>query len=270
MASTITPKGWSSFQHYTNRNPPWIKLHKSLLDNFEFQCLPVASRALAPMLWLLASEFQDGAIPLDPAKLAFRLRLSEAELNDALKPLISEGFFECYHNASAALAPCKPGAMLEKEKEKEKEGEKNGEATASPTPKPKKPRRTSVQVLADFRDETKAVVNALMPEWRKEQPNGDPIDARTGDFAQAVESIFSLNCEWFTVDILTLAGKLYLAEKIKFYRAPQHFFSTAEKDENKWPWIGSARMAYRKLHPKAAPAPAEGSLTGEEVDGTNG
>jgi hypothetical protein len=52
----IVPNNWAELQHYKDRSPPWIKLHKKLLDNFEFQSLPVASRALAPMLWLLASE----------------------------------------------------------------------------------------------------------------------------------------------------------------------------------------------------------------------
>ena len=49
-------KSWDRFQHYRDRNPPWVKLHKQFLDDFDFHSLPVASRALAPMLWLLASE----------------------------------------------------------------------------------------------------------------------------------------------------------------------------------------------------------------------
>ena len=52
----LTPKNWHAFQHYNKRNPPWIKLHRALLDDYEFSQLPVESRALAPMLWLIASE----------------------------------------------------------------------------------------------------------------------------------------------------------------------------------------------------------------------
>ena len=33
---STTPKNWSDFQHYKERNPPWIRLHRSLLDNFEW------------------------------------------------------------------------------------------------------------------------------------------------------------------------------------------------------------------------------------------
>ena len=49
-------KGWARFQHYKHRRPPWIRLYRELLDDVTWHRLPVASRALAPMLWLLASE----------------------------------------------------------------------------------------------------------------------------------------------------------------------------------------------------------------------
>lgn len=58
----LIPRRWSDFQHYKDRRPPWIKLHKALLDDREYQRLPLASRALAPMLWLLASESKDGVL----------------------------------------------------------------------------------------------------------------------------------------------------------------------------------------------------------------
>jgi hypothetical protein len=58
----LTPKNWKSFQHYKDRAPPWIKLHKTLLDDFKFSRLPLASRALAPCIWLLASEYEGGEI----------------------------------------------------------------------------------------------------------------------------------------------------------------------------------------------------------------
>ena len=113
----LTPKDWREFQHYKDRNPPWIRLHKSLLDNYEFQCLPVASRALAPMLWLLASDSVDGSIDAEPKKIAFRLRMTEQELIDALKPLIDKGFFFLDQEASDLLADCKRDAVPETETE---------------------------------------------------------------------------------------------------------------------------------------------------------
>jgi hypothetical protein len=102
----LIPKGWRDFQHYTNRNPPWIRLHRRLLDDRDFHSLPLASRALAPMLWLLASESLDGSIDGDVSELAFRLRQTEKEIDAALKPLISKGFFVVQQDASSALADC--------------------------------------------------------------------------------------------------------------------------------------------------------------------
>jgi DNA-binding MarR family transcriptional regulator len=117
----VVPKGWSDFQHYKDRSPPWIKLHKGLLDNYEFQSLPIASRALAPMLWLLASDNDRGEIDAAPKKLAFRLRMTEREVSDALKPLIDNGFFLSLSADSDALAERKRLADLETEAEKRKE-----------------------------------------------------------------------------------------------------------------------------------------------------
>ncbi len=107
----LTPKSWNEFQHYKDREPSWIKLHKNLLTNYEFICLPVASKALAPMLWLLASEYKDGIIDASLDKIAFRLSMTRGDLADALSPLIESGFFD----ASEALADCQQDACLEKE-----------------------------------------------------------------------------------------------------------------------------------------------------------
>ncbi len=110
-------KNWSSFQHYKDRAPPWIKLHKGLLDNYEYQRLPIASRALAPMLWLLASESEDGSIEYDCDKIAFRLRTTKEEVTEAIEPLIQAGFLAVLGGAINPLADCKQGAMPEKEAE---------------------------------------------------------------------------------------------------------------------------------------------------------
>ena len=100
----IQPNNWNEFQHYKDRNPTWIKLHKKLLDDFEFHRLPLASRALAPMLWLLASEHQDGVIDADPELLSFRLRCTIKEVEAALSPLIGKGFFNVVQFDSKPLA----------------------------------------------------------------------------------------------------------------------------------------------------------------------
>lgn len=114
-------RNWRTFQHYMTRRPPWVKLHRTLLDDYEFIRLPLASQALAPRLWLLASESEDGSIASDPAKLAFRLHCSEEFILDAVNPLIAGGFLEGLLDASSVLAERKQNHAPETERETERE-----------------------------------------------------------------------------------------------------------------------------------------------------
>ncbi len=114
----LTPKNWASFQHYKDRAPAWIKLHRGILDDFEFSRLPLASRALAPLLWLLASEYEEGKITASTEELAFRLRITDAELREALKPLIDAGFFI---SDSTMLAARKQEAIPEERRDTREE-----------------------------------------------------------------------------------------------------------------------------------------------------
>jgi hypothetical protein len=114
----LQPRNWAKFQHYKDRCPPWIKLHRDLLNDREFMCLPIASKALAPLLWLLASESKDGSFDASVDELVFRLRVSHSEVQQGLKPLIDKGFFVV---ASGVLAECLQVAIPEREAEKEKE-----------------------------------------------------------------------------------------------------------------------------------------------------
>jgi hypothetical protein len=116
-------KNWAFFQHYKDRRPPWIKLHHVLLEDCNFIRLPLASRALAPLFWLLASESEDGVVSGTPADVAFRLRLTEEEVSEGIKGLCNGGYITTEQDASAALAPRQQEARLETETEREGEGE---------------------------------------------------------------------------------------------------------------------------------------------------
>jgi len=112
----LVPKNWTVFQHYKDRCPPWVKLHRELLNDKQFMCLPVASKALAPLLWLLASESKTGEFDGSIEELVFRLRFTVKEVEAGLKPLIDKGFFL---SASGVLADCLQGAIPETETERE-------------------------------------------------------------------------------------------------------------------------------------------------------
>lgn len=114
----LQPKNWAVFQHYKDRCPPWIKLHRDLLNDRVYMCLPLASKALAPLLWLLASETKDGQFDGSLDELVFRLHISPKEYEDGLKPLIDKGFFIV---ASGVLAESKQVAIPETERETEVE-----------------------------------------------------------------------------------------------------------------------------------------------------
>ena len=106
-------------------------LHRDLLNDRAFMSLPIASKALAPLMWLLASESKDGSFDASTEELAFRLRLSVDEIEAGLKPLINSGFFL---DASTMLAPCLQVAIPERETEGETEGDILSNESMSETP----------------------------------------------------------------------------------------------------------------------------------------
>jgi len=117
----LIPKNWNIFQHYRDRCPPWIKLHREILNDKQFMCLPLASKAIAPLLWLLASESKNGEFDASIDELSFRLRITSKEVEEGIKPLINNGFFI---DASTMLAPCLQLATTEREAEREGERKK--------------------------------------------------------------------------------------------------------------------------------------------------
>jgi hypothetical protein len=127
----LQPKNWAVFQHYKDRCPPWIKLHRDLLNDRVFMCLPLASKALAPLLWLLASESKDGTFDGSLDELVFRLHITPKDYQDGVKPLIDKGFFVV---ASGVLADSYQVAIPETERETEtkRETKKNATVVACP------------------------------------------------------------------------------------------------------------------------------------------
>jgi hypothetical protein len=131
----LIPKNWAVFQHYKNRLPPWIKLHRELLNDRIYMSLPLASKAIAPLMWLLASETKNGSFDGSLDELVFRLHITEKDYRDGVKPLIDKGFFI---DASKTLADRKQAATPEREAETEGETEKPSICPPDGEPKPKK------------------------------------------------------------------------------------------------------------------------------------
>jgi hypothetical protein len=83
--------------------------------------LPIASKAIAPMLWLLASESKDGVFDGSLDELVFRLHITEKEYQSGVKPLIDNNFFTV---VSGVLAERLQDAIPETERETEAETKK--------------------------------------------------------------------------------------------------------------------------------------------------
>lgn len=94
-------KNWRTFQHYSMRNPPWIRVYNSLLENHVFAALPDVTKAHLVEIWLFASR-SENCIPNDPAFVATRIN---ANTPVDLDLLVSVGFLEAWVDASEVLAP---------------------------------------------------------------------------------------------------------------------------------------------------------------------
>jgi uncharacterized phage protein (TIGR02220 family) len=78
-------KDWDQFQHFKDRNPIWIKLYRTLLDDIEWHKLSGDEAKALVMLWLLASE-KNGELP-EAKEVAFRLRITETKVKQILTKL---------------------------------------------------------------------------------------------------------------------------------------------------------------------------------------
>jgi hypothetical protein len=116
-------KNWERFQHYKSgrhsKRPDWIKLYRRCLDDIQFHCLSDRDTKVLVMLWMLAGETGGELPPL--REIAFRLRRSEAEINEAIQGLghFIEGI------PSVCLDSGYTSASPEEEEEEEEEENKN-------------------------------------------------------------------------------------------------------------------------------------------------
>ena len=124
---------WDEFQHYKKRDPLWIKLYRSILDQYEYDCLQDDSKLLLFTLWLLAARLSN-KIPFDLDWIRKQGCLNNELSMQALDALINTGFIETvdeeYEPAISLLSTRYQGAIpkqdqeqykQEKEKEQDKE-----------------------------------------------------------------------------------------------------------------------------------------------------
>jgi hypothetical protein len=81
-------RNWNQFQHFKDRCPPWIKLHRNILDQRDINLISDRSFRVLVGLWLLASEDRRMEGNLPPVEdIAFRLRMDKSVTIKALQEL---------------------------------------------------------------------------------------------------------------------------------------------------------------------------------------
>ena len=83
-------RNWRKFQHYKDRNPPWIKFYVELIDSQnKLNDLPVATRYLFDRLLLLAAK-ENNAIPNDPELIAKLFRMEKERKGGVVAGLLAQ------------------------------------------------------------------------------------------------------------------------------------------------------------------------------------
>ena len=72
----LTVKNWREFQHYTKRNPPWIKLHRAIVEDYHFAALKDKTKAHLIMIWIIAAS-TEGRVPYDHKFIASRINATD-------------------------------------------------------------------------------------------------------------------------------------------------------------------------------------------------
>lgn len=113
----LTVKNWERFQHYKDRDPPWIKLYRDLLTSESWVLGNDLSRVVQVASTMLAARYEN-KIPyrFDLLKKVMSLDCNEAQFKKAVDHLINTNFLEIQEvpieeksvaqSASAPLAKC--------------------------------------------------------------------------------------------------------------------------------------------------------------------
>jgi hypothetical protein len=173
MKQTFSVKNWEQFQHYKDRNPPWIKLHNHLLDDYDFECLPDATKCHLLCIWMLASRTSNEMI-FDNVWVKRKIG---ANSNVDLELLRSAGFIEVHSKEQDASM-----MLVSEEKRRDREEDNNvindicqqvADAWNDSFPE--------LSGVAKVSQRRKANINATIKEFKKSH-NMDKIETWVGLF----------------------------------------------------------------------------------------
>lgn len=116
MPKEYAIRNWREFQHYSDRNPPWIKLHLNLLTSSDWVMSSDETRLLAIVCMLIGSR-NEGVIPNDPEYIQRVAYLSDTP---DLSALVSCGFLVDASVCEQKKADATVSVSVLKNKEREK------------------------------------------------------------------------------------------------------------------------------------------------------
>lgn len=233
---TYRIKGWVKFQHFKDRRPPWIKLYRDILEDPDWHDLDGDTAKILVALWLLASEDeeQEGKLP-DARRLAFRLRIPETKVNQALTKLshwLERDDIGVISSGYQSDAPEKRRDREEKETKKEIEA----------------PEGVSLEVWESFVKQRKArraqITEKVMETISREARNaGWSLDAALNEIV--VRNWQSFKAEWVadkqnqTETVYQRSMRLKMQEAVPSiakqapYQDASDFFRTIDMDSQK-------------------------------------
>ena len=104
-------RNWRRFQHYKDRDPPWIKLNFSILSSPDWVALADANRVLAIACMLIASR-NGGEIDGSEVGLEYLKRVAYLDSVPDLSPLIRCGFLESVNGSLADASTAQADASV--------------------------------------------------------------------------------------------------------------------------------------------------------------
>jgi len=174
-------KNWEKFQQYRDREPKWIKLHRALLRNYEFNKLPDTTKAHLILLWLLAAELHN-QIPLDKDWIKSEIKAKSKIDFDAL---VSAGFISIYKQEGESVQNCTE-LYIEKRREEKRRGE--GE--------PPKKRFLNYTLLTE--EEHQKLINQLGEKLTTEYI--EKVDSYVGSTGRRYKSHYMTILSWWQKD----------------------------------------------------------------------
>ena len=131
MSEILVVIEWSRFQHYTDRDPVWIKLYRDILTSEAWVVGTDLSRLVQIAIMLLAARYHNKTpYRFDLIKKVASLGCSEPQFRGAIKHLQSVRFLQVMvQDASDALADGYHCAMPEKRREEKRREEQEDAST---------------------------------------------------------------------------------------------------------------------------------------------